>query len=95
MREGANSVTCPILFLVMQLCDVCQLFCNFSLFLFKLIFGMAVMPFPCNAILLIQGNLPKTFPMSTLRQASFPIPYFKMELGMASFTLLTYLGGIE
>ena len=37
------------------------------------IFGMAAMQFPCNGILLIQGNLPKIFPM-----ASFPIPYFKL-----------------
>ena len=41
-------------------------------------FGMAAMPLPCNGILLIQGNLPRIFKMSTLRQASFPIPYFKL-----------------
>ena len=42
------------------------------------IFGMAAMPFPCNGILLIQGILPRIFPMYTLRQASFPIPFFKL-----------------
>ena len=51
------------------------------------------MPFPCNGILLIQG----IFPMYTLRQASFRIPfsnYFKMVLlGMAQLYTLTYLGG--
>ena len=44
----------------------------------SLIFVMAAMPFLCNGILLIQCNLPRIFPMSTLRQASFPIPYFKL-----------------
>ena len=34
----------------------------------------AVMSFPCNGILLIHGSLPRIFPISTLRQASFPIP---------------------
>ena len=42
------------------------------------LFGMAALPFPCNTILLIQVNLPRIFPMSTLRYASFPIPYFKL-----------------
>ena len=35
--------------------------------------------------------------MSTLKKASFPIPYtnyYKMELGMAQIYTLTYLGGI-
>ena len=41
-------------------------------------FGMAAMSFPRNGILLIQGNLPRIFLMSTLRLASFPIPYFKI-----------------
>ena len=44
-------------------------------------FGMAAMKFPYDGILLIQGNLvnlPRIFPMSTLRQASFPIHYFKL-----------------
>ena len=27
---------------------------------------MAAMPFPCNAVLLIQGNLPRVFPVFTL-----------------------------
>ena len=30
------------------------------------IFGMAAMPVPCNGIQLIQGNLPRIFPMFTL-----------------------------
>ena len=42
------------------------------------VFEMAAMPFPCNGILLIQGNLPRIFPISTLRPAIFPIPYFKL-----------------
>ena len=33
----------------------------------KGIFGMAAMPFFCNIILLIQGNLPKVFPALTLK----------------------------
>ena len=55
------------------------------------IFVMATMSFPCNGILLIQSNLPRIFPMSTLSQASFPIPisnYFKIELGMAQLYIL-------
>ena len=49
-------------------------------------FGMAAMPFPCYGILLIQGNLPGIFPMSTLKvwgKLVFLSPiskYFKMEL---------------
>ena len=39
---------------------------------------MAAMPFPYNGILLIQGNFPRIFPMDTLKQASFPIPFFKL-----------------
>ena len=31
------------------------------------LFGMAAMQFPCNGILLIQSNLPRIFPMFTLR----------------------------
>ena len=46
------------------------------------IFGMAAMPFHCNGILLIQGNLPGIFPMSTLRQASFPIPYYPFVISI-------------
>ena len=33
----------------------------------KFYFGMAAMPFTCNGILLIHGNLPRILPMSTLR----------------------------
>ena len=62
-----------------------------------MVFGMAAMPFPCNGILLIQGNLLRIFPMSTLRQASFLSSisnYFKMVLEMAHLSDLTNLGGI-
>ena len=36
------------------------------------------MLFHCNGIFLIQGNLPRVFPMFTLNYASFPIPYFNL-----------------
>ena len=39
---------------------------------------MAAMPFPCNGISLTQGNLPGIFQMSTLKQASYPYPFFKL-----------------
>ena len=39
---------------------------------------MADMPFPCNSVLLIQGNLPRVFPMFTLYNAIFLIPYFNL-----------------
>ena len=60
---------------------------------------MAAMPFPCNGIFLIQANLPRILPVSTLKEASFlflsPIKnYVKIELGMAQLFDLTYLGGI-
>ena len=39
---------------------------------------MAAMPFPCNGVLLNQGvNLGFSLCL-TLRQVSFPIPYFKL-----------------
>ena len=66
-------------------------------FMFYKVFAMAAIPFPCNGILLIQGNLPRIIAMSTLRQASYPIPCFKLFLNrirMGQLYNLTYLGGI-
>ena len=49
---------------------------------------MAAMPFPCNDILVVVGNLPRIFPMSSLIYASFfvsPISiYYLFLLGMAN-----------
>ena len=36
------------------------------------------MPFPCNGIVLIQGNLPRVILVFTLDYASFLIPYFNL-----------------
>ena len=41
---------------------------------------MAAMPFPCNGILLIKGNLPRILPVFTLSYASFLSPYFNLLL---------------
>ena len=46
---------------------------------------MAAMPFPCTGILLIQGNLPRVFPVFTFKYASFPIPYFNY---LKNYTLI-------
>ena len=39
---------------------------------------MAVMPFPCNSVFIIQGNLPGVILVFTLNYASFHIPYFNL-----------------
>ena len=49
-----------------------------QLFNYGNLFGMAAMLFPCNGILLIQRFNHGFSLCSTLRQASFPIPYFKL-----------------
>ena len=41
-------------------------------------FETAVIPFPCNGILLIQGNLPRVIFVFTLNYSSFLIPYFNL-----------------
>ena len=41
---------------------------------------MAAMLFPCNGILVVLGNLPRIFPMSSLIYASFLIPYFNWKI---------------
>ena len=41
----------------------------------QVIFEMAAMPFQCNGILVVLGNLPRIFPMFSLIYASFLIPY--------------------
>ena len=43
-----------------------------------LISGMAAMQFPCNGIVLIQGNLPRVTLEYTLNYASFLIHYFNV-----------------
>ena len=43
------------------------------------VFGMAAGPFPCNYILLVQGSLPRVFPVFTLNYASLLIPYFNFH----------------
>ena len=40
---------------------------------------MADMQFPCNGILVVVGNLPGIFPMSTLIYASLSISYFNLK----------------
>ena len=65
---------------------VCDLYLHIIAFLRYHIFGMAEMRFPCYGILLIQGNLPRVFPVFTMNNASFlsliSIKYF-ISLGMA------------
>ena len=48
-----------------------QFIAFFSFFLFE----MAAMPFLCNLILVVLGNLLRIFPMSSLVYASFRISY--------------------
>ena len=41
------------------------------------LFEMVAMPFPCNGILLVQGNLPRVFPVFTVNVTRFSsIPYY-------------------
>ena len=40
------------------------------------IFGMAVMPFPCNGSLVVQGNLPWVFSVFTFNYDPFSYPFF-------------------
>ena len=43
---------------------------------------------PCHSpLMLIQENLPRIFPMFTLRLASFPIPCFKLNWEWPSFKI--------
>ena len=60
---------------------------------------MAAMPFPCNDILVVLGNLPIIFPMSSLIFASFLIPYFNLytqaELCLEHEVILKYEGFVQ
>ena len=60
--------------------------------MYREIFVKAAMPFPCIGILLIQGNLPRIFPVFPLNYASFCIPYLNLIflLGTAQLCVLTY-----
>ena len=42
------------------------------------LFEMAAMPFPCNDTLVVLGNLPRIFPVSSLIYANFLIPNFSL-----------------
>ena len=53
-------------------------------------FGMAAMPFPCNGILIIQENLARVFPILTLNNASFPIPYLNFIYFIGNGTALSF-----
>ena len=58
---------------------------SFSIFflfpiLFRiLLFEVAAMPFPCNGILVVLGNLTRILPVSSLIYASFLIPSFNIK----------------
>ena len=61
------------------------------------IFEMAPMPFPSNGILVVVGNLPQIFPMSSLIYARFLIPLFNFYLfllGMDQLCVSTNLESI-
>ena len=49
-----------------------------SLWLPLRVFGKAAMPFPCNGIVLIQGNLARVILVFTFNYACFFIPYFNL-----------------
>ena len=59
---------------------VCDLYLHIIAFLRYHIFGMAEMRFPCYGILLIQGNLPRVFPVFTMNNASFFYPLFQFSI---------------
>ena len=48
---------------------------------------MAAIPFPCNGILVDQGNLPRVFPVFTLNYAVFlsPISIYNIILQTTTF----------
>ena len=46
---------------------------------------MAAMPFPCNGILDVQGNLTRVFPVCTWNYASFLIPFYNFYVNNTKF----------
>ena len=56
-----------------------NLFSFFPFFFHTVLFEVAAMPFPCNGILVVLGNLTRILPVSSLIYASFLIPSFNIK----------------
>ena len=58
-NENGQHTKCPKAAVLLHECIILKCYVQDV----EYFFVMEAMPFPCNAILLIQGNLPRIFPM--------------------------------
>ena len=66
-------------FLTVLFFSIIESFFFFPILFHIVLFEVAAMPFPCNGILVVLGNLTRILPVSSLIYASFLIPSFKIK----------------